>query len=164
MPEYPVIAEVWSIFEGTLQVQAKRLVEDIAKHNNSDPKALWAKIKPQIKIGLLDLNLDDELPTCCSHPLGTTEGAIRLRCRAPCVLGFDACHRHIHTPHAKPQGTFESVDRVIDYEGHQYFVDKNKIAHDRNGRPKGYIDDGTLILFEVCKKPVEGLNTESEVS
>jgi hypothetical protein len=161
MPEYPVIAEFWSTFEGTLQIQAKRLVEDIAKHNNSDPKALWAIIKPQIKIGLLDIDLDDELPTSCSHPLGTTEGAIRLRCRAPCVLGFDACPRHIHTPLKKDGDSYELVDRVIDYEGHQYFVDKNHVAHDRNGRPKGYVEDGTLVLFEVAPKP-KGLNADEE--
>jgi hypothetical protein len=153
MPEYPVIAELWSTFEGTLQIQAKRLVEDIAKHNNSDPKALWAKIKPQIKIGLLDVDLDDELPTSCSHPAGSTDGAIRLRCRAPCVIGFDACPRHIHTPHVKSTSTYESVNRVLDHEGHQYFVDKHGIAHDRNGRPKGYVDDGVLMLFETSKKP-----------
>ena len=76
MPEYPVIAEIWSTFEGTLQIQAKRLVEDIAKNNNSDPKLLWAKIKPQIKIGLLDIELDDERPTSCSHQSNVTEGAI----------------------------------------------------------------------------------------
>lgn len=157
MPDYPVIAEIWSTFEGTLQIQAKRLVEDIAKNNNSDPKLLWAKIKPQIKIGLLDIDLDDELPTSCSHQSGSTEGAIRLRCRDPCVLGFDACPRHIHTPLTKTNGTYESVDRVIDFEGYQYFVDKNKIAHDRNGRPKGYVDDGTLILFETSQ---EGLNAK----
>lgn len=156
MPEYPVLAELWTTFEGTLQIQAKRLVEDIAKHNNSDPKALWAKIKPQIKIGLLDIGLDDELPVSCSHPSGTTEGAIRLRCRAPCVIGFDACPKHIHTPKQQSQHTYESVDRVIDYQGYQYFIDKHNIAHDRNGRSKGYIKDDTLILFECCKK--EGLN------
>lgn len=161
MPEYPVIAELWTTFEGTLQLQAKRLVEDIAKHNNSDPKALWAKIKPQIKIGLLDIGLDDELPTSCSHPLGSVDGAIRLRCRAPCVIGFDACPKHIHTPLSKSQTAYETVDRVLDYEGHSYFVDKKSIAHDRNGRPKGYVDeDGTLILFETATKPPSGLNKE----
>lgn len=161
MPEYPVIAELWSTFEGTLQIQAKRLVEDIAKHNNSDPKALWAKVKPQIKIGLLDIELDDELPTSCSHQTGATEGAVRLRCRAPCVLGFNACPKHINTPLTKNQGTYETVDRVIDYEGHQYFVDGRKIAHDRNGRPKGYVEDGVLILFETVEKP-KGFNERQE--
>ena len=149
-PTYPVIAEIWTLFEGTLQTQAKRLVEDIAKHQKADPKALWAKIKPQIRIGLLDLELPDPLITSCSHPSGACDGgAIRLRCRAPCVLGFDACQRHWGLANVKaPSNKYKSVDRVLDYEGKTYFVDGASIAHDRSGRPRGYVEGGVLYLFE----------------
>ena len=154
MPDYPVIAELWTLFEGTLQVQAKRLVDDIAKFQNVDSKALWAKIKPQIKIGLLDVELDEELPTSCSHASATCEGgAIKTRCRAPCVIGFDACPRHVNTARTTTSSnTYASVDRILDYQGNTYFVDKHKIAHDRNGRPKGYVDDGVLYVFETAKQ------------
>jgi len=152
---YPVVAEIWTLFEGTLQIQAKRLVEDIAKHQKADPKALWAKIKSQIRIGLLDIDLPDPLLTHCSHPSGNPEGgAIHLRCRAPCVLGFDACQRHVGTP--RPPGTkYEKVDRVLDYEGRAYFVDKNAIAHEKSGRPKGYMENGVLYLFEKAIKAIK---------
>jgi hypothetical protein len=145
---YPVVAEIWTLFEGTLQTQAKRLVEDIAKHHKADPKSLWAKIKPQIRIGLLDVELPDPLTTVCSHPSALCDGgAIRLRCRAPCVLGFDACQRHVGIQNTT-KTAYEKVDRVIDYEGRPYFVDSRAIAHDRDGRPRGYVKEGVLYLFE----------------
>jgi hypothetical protein len=145
---YPVVSEIWTLFEGTLILQAKRLVEDIAKHQKADPKALWAKIKPQVRIGILDIDLPEPLLTLCSHPSGSCEGgAIALRCRAPCLLGFDACQKHIGMrKQAKP--AHELVDRVMDFKGGVYFVDSRAIAHDRNGRPKGYVKDEVLYLFE----------------
>ena len=91
---YPVVGEIWSALESTLLIQGKCLVEDIAKHYNSDPKTLWAKIKPQIKIEILDVELSE--PSLCSHFAGNTDGAIHLRCRSPCLIGFDACSRHIN--------------------------------------------------------------------
>ncbi len=145
---YPVVSEIWTLFEGTLILQAKRLVEDIAKHQKADPKALWAKIKPQVRIGIIDIDLPEPLLTLCSHPSGSCEGgAIALRCRAPCLLGFDACQKHIGTRNTQ-RGTHELVDRVLDFKGGVYFVDSRAIAHDRNGRPKGYVKDEVLYLFE----------------
>ena len=47
---------------------------------------------------------------------------------------------------AKP--AHELVDRVMDFKGGVYFVDSRAIAHDRNGRPKGYVKDEVLYLFE----------------
>jgi hypothetical protein len=143
---YPVIAEIWSLFEGTLQIQAKRLVEDIAKHNTADPKALWSRIKPQIKIGLLDVDLPE--PTLCSHPAGSADGAIRFRCRAPCVIGFNACPRHVNLPKPASTGNYQMVDRIVDYIGTPYFVDADGIAHDKNGRVKGYVQEDVLVLFD----------------
>jgi len=156
MATYPVVAEIWTLFESTLQIQAKRLVEDIAKHQNSDPKELWKKIKPQIRIGLIDTELPDPLPTTCSHPSGTCEGgAIRLRCRAPCSLGFDACPRHVGIPKPTSSGNYSlpAVDRVLDSSGQAYFVDNKGIAHDKNGKPRGYVLDSVITLFEPGEKP-----------
>lgn len=145
---YPVIAEIWTVFESTLQIQAKRLVEDIAKHQNSDPKELWKKIKQQIRIGLVDIELPDPLSTTCSHSTGTCEGAIRLRCRAPCTLGFNACPQHIGKPNHPSTNTYKIADRIIDYSGQAYFVDEHGIAHDKNGKPRGYVLDSVINLFE----------------
>ena len=146
---YPVVAEIWTLFEGTLQIQAKRLVEDIAKHQKADPKALWAKIKSQIRVGLVDIELPDSLQTSCTYPLGNSDGAVRLRCRAPCVLGFHDCQRHVGISRSTSTTSYKSVDRVFDdYEGKTYFVDGNNIARDKDGRASGYIEEGVLYIFE----------------
>ncbi len=164
-----MIAEIWTLFEGSLQLQAKRLVEDIAKQQNADSKALWAKVKPQIKIRLLDSELEENSPSLCSFPIGVTEGAVRLRCRAPCLLGFSACPRHCQTAQPSPIGpsnssTGPSVDRIYDSRGCSYFVDKHGIARDRNGIARGQVDEGVLMLFEATQaKEKEALNeSESE--
>ena len=151
---HPVHVEIYSCLESILLTQAKRLVEDIAKHQNTDSKELWSLIKPQIKVGLLDVELPEELPHYCPHPCAS-EGAVKLRCRAPCLLGFSACPRHIQMPLSKDkQTTYESVDRVIDFQNQVYFVDKHRIARDKNGQPVGVLDDtNVLVLFEKCDKP-----------
>jgi hypothetical protein len=146
---YPVIAEIWSLFEGTLQSSAKRLVEDIAKQNKADPKLLWDTIRPRIQIGLLDLDLPDEQPITCSH-IGSSDGAVKMRCRAPCVLGFTACSKHVNTPRG-PDSSSEKVDRVYSFDGTAYFVNYLGIAVDKYGQPKGYVEDGELFLFEKRK-------------
>lgn len=161
--DYPVIAEIWTLFEGSLQLQAKRLVEDIAKQQNADSKALWAKVKPQIKIRLLDTEIQEQTSSLCSFPIGATEGAVRLRCRAPCLLGFPSCPRHCqqaHPPLGAPSNSGPSVDRIYDSRGCSYFVDKYGIARDRNGIARGQVDEGVLMLFEATEQK-EALN-ESE--
>ena len=140
---YPVVAEIWTIFETTLQTQARRLVEDIAKHNHSDPKALWEKIKPQVKISLVDIEVE---PKVCPANLGNSDGAIHLRCRAPCMIGFKECPKHVGNVEKKSQ--YKNVDRVLDHTGQPYFVDEHSIAHDKNGRSQGYVKGGVLFLFE----------------
>ena len=146
---YPVISEIWTLFEATLKTQAKRLVEDIAKHQKADPKTLWAKIKPQIRVGLVDIDIPDSLQTSCTYPLGNSDGAVRVRCRAPCVLGFHECQRHVGLYHSTPTTQHPKVDRVFDhYEGKTYFVDGNNIARDKDGRAKGYVEEGVIYLFE----------------
>lgn len=154
--QYPVVAEIWSLFETTLSLQAKRLVEDIAKHEGADAKALWAKIRPQIRVGLLNYETPEDGPTTCSHPSGMCEGgAIYLRCRAPCVIGFDACPRHtgIPRPEAAVPEAQEIVHRKLDYKGVAYFVDRHGIAHDKNGRPKGHVKDDVLYIFQAVEAP-----------
>ena len=142
---YPVVAEIWSTFEATLLTQARRLAEDIARSHGKDPKELWSKIKGQVKVGLFDVDLPE--PTLCSHQLHNREGAVRLRCRAPCTLGFDACPLHIHAPR-REESKHESVTSVKDFAGHTYYVDSKNIARDRNGKPKGLVKDDVLYLFE----------------
>lgn len=144
---FPVVAEVYSTFEACLQAQAKRLVEDIAAYQKTDFKSLWAKVKPQIRVGLLDIDLDDSAPTYCSHPSGTSDGAVRQRCRQPCLLGFHACPRHVNEPSPSQTSEMEKVDRILDYMNTTYFVDKHGIARDKNGRPKGLVLEGVLYLF-----------------
>jgi hypothetical protein len=142
---YPVVAEVWSMFEATLLTQAKRLAEDISRLHGKDPKELWSKIKPQIKIGLFDVDFKE--PTLCSHQLHNREGAVRLRCRIPCALGFDACPLHIHSP-IKEESKFEKVTSVKDFAGNTYYVDSKRIARDKNGKARGLVENDVLYLFE----------------
>jgi hypothetical protein len=142
---YPVVAEIWSTFEATLLTQAKRLTEEIAKSHGKDPKDLWSKIKSQVKIGLFDVDLAE--PALCSHQLHNREGAVRLRCRAPCTLGFNACPLHIHAPR-REESKYESVTSVKDFTGQTYYVDSKNIARDKNGKPKGIVKEEVLYLFE----------------
>jgi hypothetical protein len=66
---YPIVAEIWSTFEATLMVQAKRLVEDIANHQGRDSKELWTKIKKQVRAPLFDTEFSE--PTLCPHVIGS---------------------------------------------------------------------------------------------
>ncbi len=146
--QYPVVAEIWSQLEATLLGQARKLAEDIAKRQGAEPKELWAKLKPMIRIGLLDVELPEPLPTLCTHPLGSPDGAIYTRCRAPCVLGFDACATHIHKPQSSvQQEAIPTVKRVLDYQGNTYFVHENSVAYDKTGTPRGIVKEDALCLF-----------------
>jgi len=145
--DYPVVAEIWSLFEATLLTQAKRLVEDISKHEGKDSKELWSLIKPQIRIGLFDTDIDE--PKFCTFPLGNREGVVSIRCRAPCVLGFDTCHKHAHmlSP-SLGSDSLEEVKAVKDSSGMTYYVDSKKVARDINGKAKGVVENDVLYLFE----------------
>jgi hypothetical protein len=147
MSTFPVVAEVWSILEATLMAQARKLTEDLAKYQKADPKQLWQKVKEQVKVGLVDIDLPDSTQVYCSHQLPATDGAIRLRCRSPCLLGYTACPAHVNTPLTQSATTYERVDRIWDFQGRTYFVDKHGIARDRNGRPKGIVKEEVLFEF-----------------
>ncbi len=137
-------------FESVLQMHAKRLVEDIAKFQKADPKALWARVRSQTQVGLLDLELQDPLPVRCAHPASTDSGgAIKMRCRAPCLLGFDACPKHAGTPNPETFTAFPKVERAFDCAGHTYFIDSDGVVRDRNGIARGLVLEGVLTLFEV---------------
>ena len=145
---FPVVAEIWNIFESTLLLQAKKLVEDIASNQKADPKVLWARVKSNIRLGLLDVDVP-ETGTECLHSSSTADGAIHQRCRSPCLLGFDACPQHIHTTNTMASIEEEPVDRVIDCNDQPHFIDLSRIARDKNGKPVGYVeDDGILYIFE----------------
>jgi len=144
----PVVAELWKMLETTLQSKAKFLVEDIAKDNKADPAELWKKVKAQIKIELVDIEVPDSLSATCKFPETSCEmGAVFTRCRAPCTIGFEACPRHINMP-APSITKHELVNRVLDCNGRAYFVDTKQIARDKNGKPRGYVEDSVLYLFE----------------
>ncbi len=155
---FPIAQDIWFQLQTLLSNQAKRLVEDIAKKQGVESKELWGLVKPQIRIGLLDIEIPEDIPTYCSHMKGHAEhGAVRMRCRAPCVLGFPACPDHTGKPDVSLGAATESlpqVRRVFDLDHKVYFVDDDQIARDRNGVPKGTVDaEGVLHLFEVWKGP-----------
>ena len=141
---YPIVAEIWSIFEATLMVQAKRLVEDIAQHQGRDSKELWALIKPKVKVPLFDTEFSE--PTLCSHIIGSQGTAIIQRCRSPCLLGFGTCAEHSHSVKG-PASTLESVDSIKDMDGQVYYVDSKGLARDKQGKPKGIVKEDVLYLF-----------------
>jgi len=143
---YPIVAEIWTIFEATLMVQAKRLVEDIAKHQGRDSKELWSLIKPKVKIPLFDTEFPE--PTLCSHIIGSQGTAIIQRCRLPCLLGFGTCAEHSHALN-KENTNLESVDSIKDMDGQVYYVDNKGLARDKQGKPKGVVKEGVLYLFKV---------------
>ena len=148
--QYPVLAEIWSQLEASLSVQARKLSDDIAKRNGADPKELWAKIKPMIRVSLLDFDLPDSSPTLCPYPTGQIEGVMITRCRIPCLLGFSACAEHIHKPMPLLHSTHESVKRIFDYKGNTYFIDTHSVAYDVEGTARGIVKEDTLCLFEEC--------------
>ena len=141
---YPIVAEIWSIFEATLMVQAKRLVEDIAQHQGRDSKELWSLIKPKIKVPLFDTDFPE--PTLCSHIIGSQGTAIIQRCRSPCLLGFGTCSEHSHSAKVHTS-TLESVDSIKDMDGQIYYVDSKGLARDKQGKPKGIVKEEVLYLF-----------------
>jgi hypothetical protein len=149
-----VNSEVWSTFEAVLLVNAKRLVEDIAKKQGSDFKQLWAIIKPQIKISLCDIDLDDTQPIFCSFPLAFNDGAVKTRCRAPCLLGYSACPEHIQKPIpvTSDKDSYPKVDRIFDSENHAFYTTTEQdeiIAKDKNGKNKGVVIDGVFYAIEL---------------
>lgn len=157
---YPVNLEIWSAFQATLQVHAKRLCDDIARNYNKDSKDLWNSVKGQISINLMDIEVDEEIPKLCDFPLGTTDGAIRTRCRAPCILGFPSCSNHIHKQPPTQDTTIPTVDRVFDHCNRVYFIDSKNIARDKNGTPKGIFKEDCLYLFEFS----DGLSKSNDSS
>lgn len=145
---YTVVAECWSIFETSLMMQARKLVEDIAKHQKADAKDLWAKIRPTIKVSLLDMELPEQV--LCNDICTRDGSSVLERCRAPCLLGFEHCPAHIAAPSAQEE-TYSAVDRVLDHEGTTYFVDGEGVARDKGGAVRGMVEDDVLYVFELCE-------------
>ncbi len=159
---FPVVGEIWNVFEATLLVQAKKLAEDVAKKQGADPKELWNKIRPTLKIAPLDNDLPDPLPMLCPFYTGTTNGCIYTRCRQPCLMGFDRCPSHVNKPEPKVSEESPSyVRRVFDYQNKTYFVDENDVAYDTSENPVGTVEEDALRFFEV-KKSTSGLEHSEE--
>ncbi len=154
---FPIALTMWQNFEIAVTKQAKKLVEDISRKQGVDSKELWTKVSSKIRIGLLDFEQADETPSFCSYMLPFSTGAMKMRCRAPCFLGFSACPEHIGKTEVTTStslDTYPTVTRVFDLDNKHYFIDEFNIARDRNGIAKGTVsEDGTLLLFEVWKKP-----------
>lgn len=149
-----VNSEIWSTFEAVLLVNAKRLTEEIAKKQGSDFKQLWTVIKPQIKISLCDIDLDDTQPVFCSFPLSHFDGAVKTRCRAPCLLGYSACPEHVQKPIpvVQEKENVPKVDRIYDSENHPFYTATEQdeiIAKDKNGKNKGVVIDGVFYAIEL---------------
>ena len=141
---YPVVAECWNLFETALMIQARKLVEDIAAHRRSDPKALWAKVRPTIKIPILDVDVPEQASCCYTVP---GNSIIIQLCRAPCLLGYDRCPQHLSL-HDSDIRVYEDVYRIKDTEGTPYFVGKDGLARDSLGAVKGMIEGDELYLFD----------------
>jgi len=145
---YPVVAEIWSTFEATMMVQAKKLVEDIAAHQNRDSKELWSQIKKQIRIPLAEVEFPE--PTLCSHSIGSQCSAVLQLCRAPCLLGFGTCPKHANQAKVDySNDTSEPVEAIKDMDGNTYYVDEKKIARDKNGKPRGIVKEDVLYMFQM---------------
>jgi hypothetical protein len=136
-------------------IQAKVLVEDIAKHQGRDAKELWSQIKTHIRTPLFDPEFPE--PTLCTFPIGSKGTAVLQRCRAPCVLGFGTCHEHASFNEesnrandsrlGEAEKQAEVVDSIKDIEGNTYYVDTKGIARDKFGKPSGVVKDEILYLF-----------------
>jgi hypothetical protein len=150
---YPITLEIWSAFQTTLQTNAKRLCDDIAHAHGKDSKELWNSVKGQISVGLVDIEVDEELPKLCDYPLSTTDGAVKLRCRAPCLLGFPSCPNHIHKQIPTVDPDIPVVDRVFDHCYRTYYVDAKGVARDKNGSVKGIVKEDCIYLFEKAEDP-----------
>lgn len=151
---FPVVGEIWNVFEATLMVQAKKLVEDIAKKQGADSKELWNKVRPKIKVAPIDSDLPDPIPMLCPFYTGATDGCIHVRCRKPCLLGFDRCPDHVHKPMPKEKSE-NPVRRVYDFQNKTYFVDEYGIAFDTSETPVGTVEDDELKLFDPVEKGLE---------
>jgi hypothetical protein len=151
---FPVVGEIWNLFEATLNVQAKKLVEDIAKKQGANPKELWNKVRPQIKIAPIDSDLPDPLPVTCPFYSGIPDGCIYTRCRQACLLGFERCPKHINKPEPKVN-TENPLKRILDFENKVYFVDEHGIAYDKSENPVGTVEDDELKLWDVVTKEKE---------
>jgi hypothetical protein len=167
---FPIALEMWQNLEITLMNQAKKLVEDIAKKQGVDSKELLTKVKSQIRIGLLDIEVPDDNISFCSHMVPFSTGAIKMRCRSPCLLGFSSCPEHAGKPDSgnlNENISFPPVTRIFDLDNKHYFVDSYGIARDRNGRAKGIVstdesEEEILRLFETWKKPPTAKEKEGE--
>jgi len=126
-------------------LQARVLVEDIAKHQGSDKKELWAKIRPTIKVDLIDLEVPEQ--PLCSEFCQRDGSAILERCRAPCLLGFERCPSHSTSTLATTAPHVEEVERFLDHEGNTYFVDTQNNVRDKTGILRGIVEDHVFYAF-----------------
>jgi hypothetical protein len=143
---YPVVAECWTIFESSLLSQARALVEDIAKHQGVEWKPLWAKVRPTIKIPLLEMNIPEQ--PLCIHSIQREDSVVLERCRAPCLIGFERCPLHMESKSKMNEQIEKEVDRIIDVEGNSYFVDAKLVVRDASGKVKGIVEDDVFYRFD----------------
>lgn len=129
--------------------QARILVEDIAKHQRSDPKSLWAKIRPTLKIPIIEADIPEK--TLCSRTIERDNSRIIERCRAPCLLGFEECPTHLDCQsEASPisDALIPRIDEIVDREGNKYFTDASSVVRDASGAVKGWLEEDVVYLFD----------------
>lgn len=141
---YPVVAECWAIFEASLMNQARALVEDIAKHQGVESKGLWAKVRPTIKIPVLEIDVPEQ--PLCIYSIERENSIVLERCRAPCLIGFERCPLHMNSRPCETKR--EEVDRIIDIDGVSYFVDAKSVVRDASGSVQGVVEDDVFYRLE----------------
>ena len=167
--EFPVIGEIWMSFQAILQINAKRLCEDIAKQQGKPPKELWNKVKQVIQVPIIDEVRIPEFPALCPYATSSSlfGTAVQERCRRPCVIGFGFCANHVGKPCSSvsqsqspltrgpgscSQSPLTQVKRILDMDGNSFFQREDGIVIDKIGRIRGTVsEDGVLMLFSKRK-------------
>lgn len=149
---FPVVAELWSLFEASLLAQSKHLVRDLAKEQGVDPKPLWDRVRREIQITAIELPEPVE-PMYCMYQL--RDSSIAQKCLQPVLLGHSYCPQHCgRMSPAVPLNQF--LPKVQRYQnesdpGDIYFkkVGGSNILYSCDLKPKAYLHDGKAIVFHI---------------
>jgi hypothetical protein len=155
MSSVPVVYELWSLLEASLLAQAKHLVRDIAQEQGADPKALWDRVRREVKLTPLELP-DPVESTYCSYQL--RDGVIAQKCLQPVLLGHTTCPQHSgRLSPAVPLNQF--LPKVVRIQneadpGDVYFqkvgtASNSNILYSSELKPVGILHEGKAIVFHV---------------
>ena len=152
--QLPVVYELWSLLEASLLAQAKHLVRDIAHEQGADPKALWDRVRREVKLQPLELP-DPVEPSYCSYQL--RNGVIAQKCLQPVLLGHSVCPQHCgRLSPAVPLNQFlPKVTRLQNEAdpGDVYFQkagnSNSNLLYSVDLKPVGILHDGKAIVFDI---------------